>query len=417
MGRRRQTLTEDKIRHLKAGSGIHRDDRVGGLFLDVGKFKRSWKVQGTAYDVLRSDGDGGHEFADRVDMRHTLGQWPAMSLDEARKAAIDALALMKKGIHPARSSVGALYTVEDLYNQNDKRLERDGASEVNRRNIMGNATRHLKDWMPKPLAEITTDMVVERHNVIAFDDGHPEAARHLFKEFSAAWNIFRELNRKLPECPVPRRRLYAKRSMEGAEDKPLHGDEWSRFWQHATEHPDQLKGLSLKFNLLSGTRPVNTADLEWRWCDLDAARVNYPGSVMKNGARFVLPLSGAMLDVLRQARELWDGPLVFYRRPAAPGHKRWREQPTRQRQPETGEWVRTPRPLSGLVGHRLRHSHSNVCRALGIDQDMRNMLHAQRVEGIADVYTSRLFQFPQLLEAQERITAEILRRCGVAGGK
>ena len=310
----------------KLPPGIHRDWKERGLFVEVGQHAKSFKVQGSLYSPMG-----------RKDIRITLGRHPADDLEQARSEAARLLQLIRAGKDPRVASPERALTVGGMFDENEARLTEQGADPEHIYNVRKCAERYFKaDWWQLPVAEITPIMVNAKRREIAAKT--PVMAKQLFRYFSAAYNHSRSLMPTLPPCPVPKQ----KRASDPESD-PIPFAELPEWWQATATHP---RGAMYRFGLLSGLRPGNLAAM--RWDQITDRAVQFSADEMKASRPFDMPLSEAMLGVLNNTPRI--GELVWFA--YGPGRHPWRIK---------GGY------LASRVGHRLRHTYSNVMVDMEID--------------------------------------------------
>lgn len=367
-------LTPTSVTRLPPG--IHRDWKVRGLFVEANERFGSFKIQGSLY------GPTG-----RKDIRMTLGRTTDLTLEQARDRAEDILRRIRAGDDPRVQSEEQTTTVRQMYERNAKRLQFQRASAAHIANVKANAERHLGDWMEMPLARITPAMVADRHDRLV-DSAGPSAARHTFREFSAAWNHARK-RLALPESPTKAITFVVPPEDEEPDAIPF-GD-LPRWWEE-TAKLDRLRCHLQRFGLLAGLRPGNLVSTRSEWVDLENRCVHYPR--LKSKRKFDLPLSEPMIEIIKQAMAIAPGrPLVFFVDEAKSDAKRWRQK---------HGW------LAGRTGHILRHTYISIAASLGVDKVHRMLLVDHTIPGISGTYIEEKVLFARLMEEQEQISKRIL---------
>jgi integrase len=174
-------------------------------------------------------------------------------------------------------------------------------------------------------------------------------------------------------------------------------DELPDWWARVQQLPNPLRRAMHTFGLFSGLRPGTLVSLRREWVHLDEAAISIPK--MKSGKPFDLPLSGYMIDLVREALATVDmlypgSPWLFSTRSRA------------GRVIATATWKE--RTLPSQTGHILRHTYRTVAQRAGIDQVYARLLLDHRVPGIDGVYIHEKALFDRLVATQERMTAAIL---------
>jgi integrase len=270
-----------------------RDDGAPGLYLIVQpNGKRSWAVR-------YAHGGRGKKL--------TLGSYPAITLGEARKRALMAVAQVAGGADPAAQKKAAREAAKAAYSASDrvadvvaayvrdyvtKRVKPSWARETER------ALRKevLPVWGKRRLGEITDDHVYALLKTIAdrpapFMSNRLHAVLH--KLFS--WAMSREGGRLIKTNPCAGFELPG--GEERKRDRVLTDAEIKAVWQ-AFEAIGWPHGPIGKLLLLTGARRDEVRSMEWRELDLDAKVWRIPGERTKNGQPHEIPLSDTALEIL-----------------------------------------------------------------------------------------------------------------------
>ncbi len=368
-------LTETKI--AKLPFGMTYDEGCPGLFVQVNLNTASYNVQST---LRTADGK-------RKTIRMTLGRTTDIGLEDARDAARAILKRVRAGEDPrvkARSEERA-FTIATMYERNEARLKAAGASAINIRNIKLNADRHLSKWMDLSMTAITPLMCADRHDELVKSAG-PSAARHTFKEFSAAWNHARKLLPSLP--PSPTAAISYVKPKESVEGNPIPLADIAKWSKTVVKTAGPLRALAHHFQLFSGLRPWDAWATQREWIDLPNKCIHYPK--LKAGRKFDLPLSEPMVAMVERALEYSaklypKSPMLFIERPISRATKPW----------EGDDFIR---------GHRLRDTYATVAASVGVDDVHRMLLMDHTIAGIQGVYVGRGAMFATLLVHQEKVS-------------
>lgn len=287
-----RNLTDRFVATVLAPSGGRleiRDQKTKGLILRISTGgAKSWSV------LYRRRIDGRRR-------RCTLGQYPEVSLADARAAALDALARVARGEDPAReqrrpTAAGRPMTFGDLA---DRYLTRH--AERSKRSGFQDRQMLEKDVLPglrhEPLESIRrADIadVVER----IVDRGSPTQANRTFEVIRGMynWALGAGLIEGSPclglRAPAPER----------SRDRTLSTDEMRRFWGGLSAAPMRWSTAQiLRLCLVTGQRvsevagahraEVNTVNRQWRLA----------GDRVKNGVAHVVPLSPLATELFAEA--------------------------------------------------------------------------------------------------------------------
>jgi integrase len=248
-------------------------------------------------------------------LRRTLGQYPIMTLAEARDAALEALRDIERGIDPKekkavqrraealrRANSFASVAEEFILRHTRKLRSADDAEATIRREL-------ISRWSEQPITDISRRDVVELVEAIA-DKGHHAAARkvygHLSKLFN--WAVARGTY-GLEFSPCASVKLSTLIGAPEARQRILNEDEIRALWK-ATKSLGYPAAPFIKMLLLTGQRRNEVAQMSWAEVDLEQGLWVIPPSRMKSGAAHEVPLAPAAVELLKSLPR-WTGPLVF----------------------------------------------------------------------------------------------------------
>ena len=253
----------------------------------------------------------------RIDGRYTnlgLGGYPIVTLDEARAAAAANARLVAGGGDPRTTQRRTPKAAQVL----DALIERDSAT-------WRNAERTAKDWR-NCLANHAP--AIMRHRVDAV------TSRQCINALAPLWNTKRETARKVKhrlsavfklaiaegyrtdnpvdaaDAALPKRRGDAQRP--GNHRALPHGEVAGALAAVAATDAWAGTELAFRFMVLTAARNGEVRGATWDEIDVDAALWTIPATRMKAAVEHRVPLSGAALAVLDEARAIADpGGLVF----------------------------------------------------------------------------------------------------------
>ena len=287
-----------------AGQVIYRDDDLPGFAVRVTPKAKSFIVEKRVNGVNR---------------RITIGKFPSMSVDDARKVAVRTLASMAAGIDPKtgkgpESSV-ALREVFEKYLA--VRRLKSGTARVYRRLMRC----HLSDWLEKPIISITKDMIQERHKQIGSGTAKGTSGK------ATANNTMRVL----------RSVINFANEHYGHEDQPLFKinpvSRLSRDRQWHIVHPRRrlvpdnklaawyqaIRGLEnvvaqdyLLTLLLTGFRKTEALSLTWKDIDFERKMISIPAHSTKTNHAHTVPVCEFLYQLLRTRHHgVESNPFVF----------------------------------------------------------------------------------------------------------
>ncbi|MBO0663601.1 site-specific integrase [Jiella sp. MQZ9-1] len=262
------------------------DDVVRGLVLRVSPTGvKAWTV------VYSRESDGEKR-------RVTLGKFPALSLEKARRKALDAVAAVSDGMDPA----------------GDKRARREAmtVAELADLYVERYAKRNKKSWAEDerilrvdvlPMIGRIKAVAVKRRDLLDIIDAKAEAGKltqstHILavvrKMFG--WAVDEEYLEVSPAAGIRPRAKPVQR------DRVLSADEVRRIWKalpDAALRPVTVEVFKLLF--LTGQRSGEVCGMRRGEVDLDKALWTIPSERTKNGLTHVVPLSPAALAVVERA--------------------------------------------------------------------------------------------------------------------
>ena len=361
-GSMRQKLTTKFIETRKPDPAKHvdyRDTVVPGLVLRVNK-----------------SGTKTFSFHKRINgkmKRLTIGQFGPFSLVDARELARQ-----------------VLYEVET------GKFEQSTAIEVETKPTLGDvipeyiekhAKVHNRDHERKEaqLAKFTTLHEkrideIKRADVVKACDIIQESApigvnralanlKHLM-----GWSVERGM---IDASPIAGMKLPAK---ETPRERVLSDDELCALWA-ACDAEGYPFGDCMKLLILSGQRRAEVSEMRWSELDLDKRLCTLPSQRAKNGRQHTIPLTDAMLDVLRRVPKFIGSDFVFTTTGTTPisGFGRLKKRLDKSLPKDAEPW--TP--------HDLRRTMSTNMAQLGVPQPVTEALLNHKtgvVSGVAAIY-------------------------------
>jgi integrase len=236
--------------------------------------------------------------------RVTIGRVDVLDLDAARERARGVMSEMFAGRdpkRPQRKPTGSLRATLEAYLAARGDL-RPKSREGYRRDI----ERHLKDWLDKPLRDITAEMVEERHAQIkgAVERGAngrklvngAATANGVFRAFRALWNFASDRDEELGRNPVGRlkKQWYRIERREGV----VPADRLAEFYRAIVALPNPVARDYLLLLLFTGMRRSEAAALRWDEVDLTLGVIRLPAKRTKAGRKLDLPITDILRDIL-----------------------------------------------------------------------------------------------------------------------
>lgn len=308
-----------RLKPPATGQAFYRDDELKGFAVRITSTgQRSFVVETRV---------------NRKSRRVTLGKYPNLTVEQARKLAKERLGQIAAGRDPegeareARARAITLAEAFDAYLETRKTLK--VATVTQYRNV---TRRCFPDWQRKALVDVTKDMVEKRHRKLAKDHGEAYAnlaMRVLRAVMNFAANRYETADGKtiLPENPV--KRLSATRAWYRVERrqtviKAHQLRPWFQAVQSLGSGKDSVVRDYLLLVLFTGLRRQEAARLTWDRVDFADRTLTIIDT--KNRRDHVLPLSDFLLELLKRRKASATTNFVF----PGPGAGGYLVEPRRQ---------------------------------------------------------------------------------------
>lgn len=227
--------------------------------------------------------------------RITLGRYPDMTIEQARKSAAEINLHIMAGKNPADRLREAKreMTMNDLFQEY---MERRAA--FNRRPDKPQATYrlYLSDWDKRKLSTIRHEEVDRLHKKIGRSNGQVTAnivlklLHVMFNKAINEWRIWKGENPAHGIAKFP----------EQSRDRFLQSDELPRFFQAVAKEENEAIRDYVLMSLLTGARRSNV--LSMRWQDVNFDRAEWRIEITKNGTPQTVALSPEALEVLQNRK-------------------------------------------------------------------------------------------------------------------
>jgi len=277
------------IPHPASGQVIYRDTQLRGFGLLVGTTKKSYFAEGQVNGRTR---------------RANIGRADVFCPDVARKMALAFLSDMAMGKNPAeekRRKAQEQVTVGQAFSAFFK--ARPNLSPNTVAIYQRTVDVHLKDWRSKPIAQITRQMVLSRHQRIGRESGEM-TANNVMRYFRSVYNFIAATQDNFPLNPVQilsqARAWYPERPRRGV----VASHDLPAWWTAVMQEPEHCRDILL-IAIFTGMRRNEIASLRWENIDLVGRSLHIPST--KNGDPLDLPLSDFLIGLLR-ARQQAAGP-------------------------------------------------------------------------------------------------------------
>lgn len=330
-------------------------------------------------------------------VRVGLGRFPAVTVEQARRRAIQELAKLTEGINPneekrrsREESSTTLRKVLDDYCR-DRRLRPNTEA-----GYRGALNKYLPEYLDQPLEMVTRDVVMCVHQAIA----SPTAANKVMRvlralfEYAAGEYLNTDGTTRFPDNPV--RQLSHKRVWHPERSRTARITAYQLpAWFDAVNRLEAPWRDYFFLVLLTGLRRREAQGLAWTEVDLRDRTITVPPERTKNAHLHILPIPAFLLEMLTARRS--DSPWVFPSATSASGHI---ENPAK-----AIAHVRKESGISFTV-HDLRRTFASVAEEVGISGYLLKRLLNHHVR--TDV-TQSYVEIPvtQLREPMQRIETAI----------
>jgi integrase len=239
--------------------------------------------------------------------RVTLGRYPDMSIEQARKESARINALIAEGINP-NSDTRALKTettLQELFDEFLKhRRNKRGAylSEKTKRSYRYDFGLYLSKWGKRQLSKFKDSDFVKLHTEIGKE--HPITANRVIAMASSLFSYAAEHKLFRGENPAQ----GIKKFPETKRDRFLQSDELPAFFQALAEEPNDTLRDYFLLSLLTGARRSNVQEMQWQQIHFDRAEWRIPTT--KNGEPQIVTLTPEAVEILR-SRKGCDPKWVF----------------------------------------------------------------------------------------------------------
>lgn len=372
---KQSNFTKTYIENLpipETGRATYRDTKLPGLQLRVSH-------NGTKTFCLRSN-------VNRKTVRVTLGRFPKLTVEQARKQAKIQLSVIVTGKNPnqvKKADTAKVTTLRQCFE--DYKNSRSSLKETTAKSYANTLNQYLSDWLDKPLLAISRDMIEKRHKVIG--EKSPSRANTVMRILRA---IFEYAHGKYEDDngapiilhnPVKRLSHVKAWNKETRRNTYINARDLPTWYQTVASTPEWLDSNSselirdyLLLILFTGLRRREAAQLRWDWINFDEKVLTIPET--KNGYPHTLPLTDFLLELLRERRTN-DSEYVF------PGNGK------------SGHFEEPKKPIAKIreksgvnfTLHDLRRTFITIAESLNIrDYTLKRLLNHRSGGDVTDGY-------------------------------
>lgn len=244
--------------------------------------------------------------------RVTLGRFPEMTVEQARRKAAEINSLILEGQNPADRLRQARreMTFSDLFNEylerHSKRHKRTWQEDES------NYKNYLADSLGrKKLSAINRQDVAKLHSKITNDrtgkgenKGKPYQANRVLALISSVFSWGISVGLCEHNCAQG-----IKRNKELDRDRFMQGDELPRFFEALSEEPNETIRDYVLISLLTGARRSNVLAMHWN--DINLERAEWRIAMTKNGTPQTVALSPEAVEILQNRKPSGNATFVF----------------------------------------------------------------------------------------------------------
>lgn len=228
--------------------------------------------------------------------RITLGRYPELSVESARRKAISIISDIAEGKSPANvlRGIKAEMTLDELFKEYEERC-----AKFNLRpdKAKSNYRLYLSKWGKRKLSSIKHQEVDKLHKTIATEIGQVTAniaLKLLHVMFNKAKNEWRIWDGANPAHGI-------KKFKEKSRERFIQESELPRFFESLMNEPNTLIRDYVLISLLTGARRSNVQEMAWEQINFDSAEWHIP--LTKNGTPQTIPLSNEAIAILTERKK------------------------------------------------------------------------------------------------------------------
>lgn len=277
--------------------------------------------------AVRASGRKTFMVRDRVNGKSvtvTLGNYPDMSIDQARRHIREVLNKLSDGINPneqKKANRAKSVTLKECLNDYIRVNHRLAKSTISSYKV--SAEQYLADWLNKPLLEITRDMVEKRHLTIGKKS--PTRANYTSRLIRALFNFAHgeyenESGEPIfthnPVARISHRKLWfsetRRKTYISDDDMPkwFNSVATATKWVECTQANTSSIKDYLLFMWLTGLRREECAKIKKEWISINNKSLTIPHTETKNGHEHSLPLSNYLMEIVIRRFNI-DSPYLF----------------------------------------------------------------------------------------------------------
>lgn len=228
-------------------------------------------------------------------VRVTLGKYPEMTIENARKEAQRVIADMISGKNPneEKKNIRSETTFGEMF-----KIFMERHSKITKKSWIADeqdVPRFLSQWFERKLSTITKQEIQLVHEKIKKENGLYQANRmlariHIIYNKAIEWGW----NGTNPASSI-------KKFKEKSRDRFLHPDELPRFFESLEAEPNSTIKDYIYVSLFTGARKSNVLSMKWE--DINFERCEWLIPETKNGESLRVHLTEKVTDILKNRRQ------------------------------------------------------------------------------------------------------------------
>ncbi len=277
----------DKIPFTETGKGqvAYYDTDLKGFGLVVGATAKTFIVQ---KDILGRT------------RRVTIGRYGTWTVELARREAQHLLVTMDKGIDPVRErrlEQANNVTLGEGLAIHLERIQRKGCVAGTIQRYKESVGNQLKDWLNRPMHEITRSECRARHTQLGEVRGEG-AANQAMKCLRAIYTTMMKENEHIHSSPTMAVHWYKERRRQ----EPVADGMLADWYQKVMSIHNPVRRDYQLFTLFTGLRRNDACTVKWADVDLDRGSLHRPKPKGGEDRAFTVPLPDICLDILRRRK-------------------------------------------------------------------------------------------------------------------
>jgi len=358
----------------------------------------------------------------------TLGHYPAMTINQARIQAREIINIISQGVNPNSLKDDAIskysITLQKVFD--DYLLSHTNLAKSTVTNYNSLIKTYLSDWKKKPIAEISRDMVEQRHRDITNGtgrfikrDGSPSRANTTMRLLKALFNYAKgryEDNKREPlfvHNPVEILNFNKAWNKERPRQGVVHKYDFKKWYEGVMKLPlEEANSKSINsgevvrdlliFIMFTGLRRNEALTL--KWSDINFDNHSFTIEDTKNNESHSLPLTFKLLEVFEKRQKDRENPVI---NPYDNPYVFQGSTPNGHLHPPKTQLMRARK----LVGfdfdfHSLRRTFITTANSLAMsDYTLKKLINHKNPQDVTGRYI--VLDIEELREPMEQITEEL----------